>query len=185
MYSRSNEDAIIDAIFARIGTTNKRFVEFGCGYGTQNNTLNLICQGWSGLWIETHSKRYQLACTLMTGHASLEILQRLVLPTNVNEFVTDPLDFLSIDIDGNDYAVWKAVTARPRVVCIEYDAKRGTSLENMIDLAVSKGYRLEACCDEGVNAIFVRTSEAKDEKDESRVASAAGVSHRALGLPGS
>lgn len=155
MYSQSNEDEIIGSIFGRIGTTNKRFVEFGCGYGTQNNTLNLLCQGWTGLWLEPHTKRFQLACKLLKGHP-VEIIQRLVTPINVNEFVTDPLDFLSIDIDGNDYAVWNAVQARPRVVCIEYDAKKGTPFEGMLELGEAKGYRLEGRSASDVNAIFVR-----------------------------
>jgi len=155
LYSQSDEDEIIGGVFARIGTTNKRFVEFGCGYGTQNNTLNLLTQGWSGIWLEPHSKRYQLACKLLKGHP-VEIIQRLVTPINVNEFVTDPLDFLSIDIDGNDYAVWEAVAARPRVVCIEYDAVRGTPFERMVELGKAKGYELASCSASAVNAVFVR-----------------------------
>ena len=48
-YSQNDEDGIIREIFKRIGTTNKRFVEFGTGNGLENNTVFLLCQDWSGL----------------------------------------------------------------------------------------------------------------------------------------
>jgi len=52
VFSQFDEDGIIDEIFKRIGTTNKTFIEFGVGDGTENNTIYLLLQGWKGLWIE-------------------------------------------------------------------------------------------------------------------------------------
>lgn len=52
VYSQFDEDGIINEIFKRIGTTNKIFIEFGVGDGTENNTIYLLLKGWSGLWIE-------------------------------------------------------------------------------------------------------------------------------------
>src|SRR5262245_41373742 len=51
-YSQYDEDGIIEEIFRRIGTTNKRFIEFGVEDGLENNTLKLLLEGWGGLWIE-------------------------------------------------------------------------------------------------------------------------------------
>jgi hypothetical protein len=51
-YSQNDEDGIIREIFKRISTTDKRFVEFGTGTGLENNTVFLLCQDWSGLWID-------------------------------------------------------------------------------------------------------------------------------------
>jgi len=79
-----------------------------------------------------------------------------VVPRNVNNIVKDPLDFLSIDIDGNDHAVWRAVAAKPRLVCIEYDAMLGVPLEEMVELGTRKGYRLHCCSASNVNAFFLR-----------------------------
>lgn len=154
MYSQSNEDEIIAEIFGAIGEGGKRFVEFGCGDGRQNNTIALLLNGWSGIWIEPHKRRMNSARARFPNYP-LQIIRKVITPKNVNRFVTDPLDLLSIDIDGNDYAVWEAVTARPRVVCIEYDADKGSSLEKMQGLAERKGYIFERCSASNVNAFFV------------------------------
>jgi hypothetical protein len=52
-----------------------------------------------------------------------------VKPVNVNELfikygIKNEFDFLSIDIDSNDYWVWKALDNkyRPRVVSVEFNA---------------------------------------------------------------
>lgn len=158
-FSQSNEDDIVADIFARIGTTNRQFVEFGVGKGTQNNTIALLLQGWRGKWFEVRRKCVQSCQRLYDGYP-VEIRRRLVTPDNVNKTVRpDPLDFLSIDIDGNDYAVWAALTTRPRLVCIEYDAVNGTALGMMETLGSRKGYSLVRCSASGVNAFFVRNEE--------------------------
>ena len=95
------------------------------------------------------------------------------------------LDLLSIDIDGNDYFVWEAITAiEPRVVVIEYNSKFpppmrwtirydpahewdgsdqfGASLQSLADLGIRKGYRLVGCNITGTNAFFVRADLAGD-----------------------
>src|SRR5262249_4602970 len=80
-------------------------------------------------------------------------------------------DFLSIDIDGNDYHVWNAVARyRPKVVCIEFNPtvptevhwvqradprlKQGASLLAVAELGKEKGYELVSVLP--WNAIFVR-----------------------------
>jgi hypothetical protein len=86
---------------------------------------------------------------------------------------------LSIDIDGNDYWVWRAIEAvSPRVIIIEYNATFapplcnvvpykadriyggtnyfGTSLCALAKLGDSKGYNLVGCSFRGNNAMFVR-----------------------------
>ena len=45
-FSQNGEDGIIREIFDRVGLTNKYFVEFGVGDGTENNTGYLLLNGW-------------------------------------------------------------------------------------------------------------------------------------------
>lgn len=153
-YSQSNEDEILREIFKRIGAGGKRFVEFGAGDGRQNNTIELLKKGWSGVWIEPHKRRMNSAKERWKDYP-VEIIRKVIVPKNVNRFVRDPLDLLSIDIDGNDYEVWNAVIARPRVVCIEYDAVNGSPLSAMKDLAEAKGYEFAASSASNVNAFFI------------------------------
>ena len=155
MYSQSNEDKIIDALVARYGAPGKRFIEFGAGDGRQNNTIALLYKGWSGLWCEPHRKRYKSACQRWQGYP-VTIRRRKITPDKVNLVVKDPLDILSIDIDGNDYAVWEACSAKPRLVVIEYDAVNGTDLDTMIALGRRKGYGAVETSSNNVNVFFVR-----------------------------
>lgn len=154
MYSQSNEDEIIQEIFAKIGEGGRRFVEFGCGKGNQNNTINLLLNGWKGVWCEPRKKCFNSAVALWEGYP-VWILRRVVAPEKVNLIVRDPLDFLSIDIDGNDLNVWRAITAKPRVVCIEYDEVNGSSLDETLAVGEEKGYEFLTVSASEVNAFFV------------------------------
>jgi hypothetical protein len=81
----------------------------------------------------------------------------------VNKWVTGKLEFLSIDVDGADYDIWYALSARPHVVCIEYDAglptrkkgQGGTPLEIIKELGEAKGYLFYGVSASNVNAFFV------------------------------
>ncbi|MBL8377610.1 MAG: hypothetical protein JNM79_07080 [Burkholderiales bacterium] len=132
VYSQNDEDGILAEIFRRIGTTDRRFLEFGVDAGLENNTLCLIEQGWSGAWIEGDAARVAqihkgFGRWLDSGR--LVLRHALVMRENINGLIGDlklppEPDLISIDIDGNDYHVWEAIDViRPRVVAIEYNAK--------------------------------------------------------------
>src|SRR5438445_13817165 len=65
------------------------------------------------------------------GAADVQVLHRNLTAENINATllqngVRGEIDLLSIDIDGNDYWVWKSIDAiTPRVVTIEYNALLG------------------------------------------------------------
>ena len=192
-YSQGDEDGIVQEIFRRIGVAQKTFIEFGVGLGTENNTLYLLFSGWRGLWIEAdHSAvmaiRRGLSEYIRGGR--LTLLEEFVDKDNINSLLLrggfeGEVDLLSIDISGNDYWVWKSVSAvNPRVVCVEYNAafrppvslvanyRRdfrwdgtnyfGASLKALEELGSQKGYALVGCCLWGVNAFFVRRDLVQD-----------------------
>src|SRR5262245_12387514 len=68
VFSQNGEDGVIEEIFRRIGTTNRVFVEIGCGSGIENNTRFLLEHGgWSGLWIDAASGNVEEARRLHEG----------------------------------------------------------------------------------------------------------------------
>jgi hypothetical protein len=186
-YSQSDEDGIIQEIFKRIGTSNRIFVEFGVESGVECNSVKLLVEGWRGLWLEGSAMRIeqiQKNFQAFLDERRLGVSEAFVAAENINALleeggVTGEIDFLSIDIDNNDYWVWKAITViQPRVVVIEYNAALrpplslvvpydpqrrwdgsnyfGASLEALVRLGRGKGYRIVGCNFSGANAFFVR-----------------------------
>ena len=130
-FSQSGEDGIIEAIFRRIGTTNRYFVEVGVEEGTETNSTYLLHRDWEGLWIDGSMENkaaieQSFANLVKTG--KLKMIQCIVTAENIESLfkqasVPTEFDLLSIDIDGNDYYVWKAITNyNPKVVIMEYNA---------------------------------------------------------------
>jgi hypothetical protein len=191
--SQNEEDGMLAEVFRRIGTSNRMFFEFGVGTGLQNNTLHFLFQGWKGAWAEINQPKLNFILQRFADPIEKQDLTVVGVPIsaeNINEIVSvlglpEDLDLLSIDIDGNDYHVWKALSAiRPRVVIIEYnprfpppirvvkrydpnyrwsaDTDLGASLQAFADLGDAKGYDLVGCSIGGINAIFVRRDAAGD-----------------------
>jgi len=137
IYSQNGEDGILLYLFSRIGTTDRRFVEFGVQDGTECNTANLsINHGWSGLLIdgdEDNVKNGSSFYSMYLGNDrnKIRFVCKFVTAENINEIIsasgiTGEIDILSIDIDGVDYWVWKQIDCvSPRVVVIEYNASLG------------------------------------------------------------
>ena len=119
VFSQYGEDGVLEEIFKIIGTTNKYFVEFGSdGFETSmGNTAYLRKFGFDGLLMEGHDHRmkkcvYDVKNEFITAENIENLFEKYNVP---KEF-----DFLSIDIDGNDWYVWNAIKQyKPRVVCIE------------------------------------------------------------------
>jgi hypothetical protein len=118
--SQGGEDAILERLFARIGTTNKLAVDVGARDGVSlSNTYNLERRhGWKRILFDARPKAPQVHPV------------RLTVANIDGAFVTygvpPTVDLLSIDVDGNDFHLWKALTvSRPRVVVIEYNAGFG------------------------------------------------------------
>lgn len=170
VYSQNGEDGIIKAIFRKIGTTNRFCVEFGIE-STEGNSILLQKEGWNCLWMDAKGDGKLIKKEWIDAETINGLFDKYKVPT---EF-----DLLSIDIDSNDYYVWKAIEHySPRVVIIEYNSKipateskvvrydptwqwdgtdyMGASLLALKKLGESKGYTLITCDSNGVNSFFVR-----------------------------
>jgi len=186
-FSQFGEDGIIREIFTRIGTGDRFFVEFGVQDGLESNSTLLIHDGWRGVWFEPDEKsarEIEARFGRLIERGTLQFRQVALNAENVESRfaacgVPSEFDLLSVDVDGNDYWIWKAIEHfRPRVVVIEYNsifpppvrwvmpydpAARWTgnsnysaSLKSLELLGRAKGYSLVGCSFAGVNAFFVR-----------------------------
>ncbi len=134
VFSQNDEDGIIKSIFDDIGIENKYFIEIGVGNGIENNTHNLILQGWQGIWIDSNTNRLK-NIEKKINNDKLIIENKKITPENINETIqyiikNSPIkndkniDFLSIDIDSFDvFCIEKLDVITPRLICIEYNAK--------------------------------------------------------------
>src|SRR5262249_41209691 len=129
--SQIGQDGILQRIFSIIGEGTKFCVEFGAWDGKfLSNTWNLIVnRNWSGVLIEGDPQKFE---ALETTHPAgrVKTLNRVVgwEGSDALDKILDESDapqnpdLVSIDVDGNDWHIWKSlVDHRPRVVLIEFN----------------------------------------------------------------
>jgi hypothetical protein len=193
VWSQNGEDGIIQELLRRVGVKHRFFVEFGVETGLECNCARLARgEQWSGLLLEASPELFPHLQENFRGLPAVRCQQTAVTSQNIEEILAAnqvPVDFdlLSIDIDGNDYWVWKAIQRwQPRIVVIEYNPAYppplrwvmqenlehrwdhtdyyGASLSSLAVLGRSKGYTLVACDSRGVNAFFIRSELFDPEK---------------------
>ena len=179
VHSQFGEDGIIEYVLGQLPETDRWCVEFGAWDGKfLSNTFRLIEQcDYRAVLIEGNEDRVANLRRLKSEFPRIEPLHRYV-DTGDNRLdllladypIPKDFDFLSIDIDGNDFHVWKAVVEhRPKIVCIEFNPSvpnavsfvqepapgvmQGCSLRALLGLGLKKGYQPVAVTD--VNVIFV------------------------------
>jgi len=200
-YSQNGEDGILLYLFSLVGAGEKTFIEFGIEDGVECNAANLALNfNWRGLFIEGSAALAGRARRFYHGRHGcsperVRIINAFVTRENVNQLFSEhgphgELALLSIDVDGNDYWIWDAVTAvKPRIVVIEYNASfganrsvtvkyepafdryqkhpsgwyHGASVKALAKLGERKGYVLAGCDSHGANAFFVRADIAKGQ----------------------
>lgn len=130
VFSQSYEDFVIAEIFARIGSSQKTFIEIGTEDGNQNTTRFLLELGWRGVWIEgdpNHVRKMREKFAPEIAEGRLTVVHALVNAENISDIVASTgigpeVDFLSVDIDHNTSHVWRSLPVRARVACVEYNA---------------------------------------------------------------
>jgi len=190
VYSQWGDDGIIQYLVNKIPVKNKIFIEFGVEKYTEANTRFLLMNNnWTGLVMD--GSKADIA-SIKSGSIywkyDLTARQAFITKDNINSLIQDftsekDIGLLSIDIDGNDYWVWEAISAvSPAIVVCEYNSLFGVdraltipyredffrtsahfsnlyfgaSLKALVLLAGKKGYDFVGCTSAGNNAYFVR-----------------------------
>jgi hypothetical protein len=190
VFSQYGDDGIIQYLINQIDIPNKYFIEFGVQNYTESNTRFLMMNNyWSGL-IFDGSKEFinNIQNDYYNWQYNLKARNLFITSSNINEaFVNENVPkepgILHIDIDGNDYWIWKSIhVINPIIVIMEYnsgfgdercitvpykdDFERysahysglyfGASLAALCQLAEEKGYSFVGSNTYGNNAFFVR-----------------------------
>jgi len=178
-FSQFGEDGILEKILSMLPKTDRWCCEFGAWDGLyMMNTRSLILKGYSAVLIEADAHKFKELARNYQDNSKVVCLNTFVgfeKNDSLDQILREmpiPLDFdfLSVDIDGNDYHVWAAFDQyRPKVVCIEFNPtiptevdfvqpkdpklKHGCSLASLVKLGKERNYELVATTD--CNAIFV------------------------------
>jgi hypothetical protein len=132
VFSEADEDGILLYLLAVVGIDRSRFVDIGAGDCiSASNCANLALNlGFHGLFVEGDPDRIEIGRRFYASHPDTrtyppKTVHSFVTRENVNEVIRGAgfdgeIDVLSIDIDGNDYWIWEAITCvQPRIVVIE------------------------------------------------------------------
>ena len=191
VFSQFGDDGIIQWLIHRLSGLNETFVEFGVGaYQEANTRFLLVNDNWRGLVMDSSRRDIDaIKGDQISWRHELQSKFAFVTAENIDQLLRDygfdgDIGLLHIDVDGNDYWVWRALTAaNPAIAIIEYNsvfgAKRaitipydpkfsrggrvgnmyyfGASLPALCDLARSKGYDFVGSNSAGNNAYFIRS----------------------------
>lgn len=190
VFSQAGDDGIIQYLINKVYIPETTFIEFGVENYVESNTRFLLKHNnWSGLVIDGSEKAVSYIKTddIYWQH-ELKALQSFITAENINELISSQgikgeIGLLSVDIDGNDYWVWKAITVvDPVIVVAEYNSVFGieraitvpyrpdfvrskehyshlyfgASLKALCMLAEEKGYAFVGSNSIGNNAYFVK-----------------------------
>jgi len=190
IFTSDDEDGILLYLFSRIGHGERTFVDIGSNDCINSNCANLAFHhNWGGIFIDGNTRALSRGSHIYKRHFKKEtgrfsFIHSVVTPSNINAILKNALagrgiDLLSIDLDGNDYFLWKSITVvKPRLVLIEVQVEKGdsefipsynnafepyegnqpkgASPLSMLKLARTKGYRLVAANKGCYNLFFTR-----------------------------
>jgi hypothetical protein len=212
VFSQFGDDGIIQYLIHALDVQEETFIEFGSSNYVESNTRFLAeYNDWRGLLIDGDRRNIEY---IKRGPShwrhDVTAVAAFVTRDNINKLFRDNgfeggLGLLSIDIDGNDYWVWEAISVvRPVIVVSEYNSTFGwehavtvpydaafdrfkahysglfwgASLKALCLLAERKGYLHVGCNRAGNNAYFVRSDKIGSLKARSPTDSYRGSSYR-------
>jgi hypothetical protein len=138
-FSQNGEDGVINEICKRIKLSGVA-IEFGGHDGYFCSNVRLLAE-----WDKWKILQYDID----PGNA--EVIEKAITDENINDLPTCQL--MSIDIDGNDFNVWKGLKSTPDVIIIEINSglrpmedffhpSHGSNYSQMVKLGIEKGYFL-------------------------------------------
>jgi len=194
VFSQWGEDGIVQYLINKLPIKNRVFIEFGVENYTEANTKFLLeNDNWSGLVLDGSKNNVDyIKSSDLYWKYDLLAKEIFITKDNIDGIISEYIDFnkfnkeiglLSIDIDGNDYYVWKAIESiMPIIVICEYNwifgnklpltvpyddnfirtekhysnLYFGASIQALYSLARSKGYEYVGCTKAGNDAFFVK-----------------------------
>jgi hypothetical protein len=190
VYSQWGEDGIIQYLLRHVSVSHKTFVEFGVENYQEANTRWLVeGHNWSGLVFDGSQQHTDaIKVDPIYWKHKLQAVCAFVDAENINGLIrgngmSGSTGILSVDIDGIDYWVWKAIdVVAPAIVVVEYNSLfgptksvtvpydprfvrqkahyswsyYGASLAALVGLGKTKGYSFVGSNSAGNNAFFVR-----------------------------
>ena len=130
-FTQFGEDGLIEAVFDRIGTTNRYCFEVGANDGLMfSNTKRLRdLGGWRTVLIEADPKLYE-SLRKLDDPPRTQTINAKVTPDNFDDILASAgmpqvPDLGVIDIDGQDWWLWQGMTrCSPRVMLVEVTTGR-------------------------------------------------------------
>jgi hypothetical protein len=119
--SQKGQDSLIVYTFEELNVTNKYFVEFGAIDGIRDSNTFFLRKslGWNGLLLDYNyeNKEINLHKKKLTKSNILDIFAEFNVPEN--------FDFISIDIDGNDFWLLNEILKKysPRMIMVETNVR--------------------------------------------------------------
>lgn len=196
VFSQWGDDGIIQYLINYLDVRHKVFIEFGVeDYQESNTRFLMMNDNWSGLVMDGSKANIQkILNSDYYWKYDLQAKAEFITCANVNDIIlsaniSGEIGLLHIDIDGNDYWVWKAIdVVQPIIVIVEYNSVFGkeraitipykpdfvwtsehfsnlyfgSSILSLCDLAQDKGYSFVGCNSAGNNAYFIKKEYLKD-----------------------
>jgi hypothetical protein len=132
-FSRSGEDQILQKLIAELlpADHGRSAVDIGAGDGVRwSNTYALFGEGWRGLGAEGDPAKVIKLARAYRNYPNVFACRALVTPATVCPLlqayeIEKNFSVLSLDIDGNDYWVLRAILSqfRPRLIVTEINEK--------------------------------------------------------------
>lgn len=147
VFSQWGEDGIIQFLISEVEIENRTFVEFGVEDFLESNCRFLMMNNnWSGLVLDGDSDNInKIKSSYFYWRFDLQAVEAFIDRDNINDLITSSglhgdIGLLSVDIDGVDYWVLRAIdSVSPRIVIAETNPLFGP--DRPISVPYDRGFR--------------------------------------------